>query len=118
MLGFVPVRDPLTACSRRHIVEWRSKRISCSGWNKDIFTIVLGQCLPGDRHKELATPEPEGPDYQECLQWHNETCCTAEFTQILAQANGSNIDGFHWNRCGDLSPRCRDYFVQIECFYR
>ena len=113
MLGFVPVRDQLSARSRRHIiVNFVAGRILTTVQN------TLGQCLPGDKHKELATPEPEGPDYQECLQWQNETCCTAEFTQILAQANGSNIDGFHWNRCGDLSPRCRDYFVQIECFYR
>ena len=79
---------------------------------------ITGQCLPGDKHKELASPEPEGPDYKQCLQWESSSCCTAEFTQVLAEANVTNIDGFHWNRCGDLSQRCQDFFIQIECFYR
>ena len=77
-----------------------------------------GQCLPGDKHKELSCPEPEGPDYQYCFQWSDETCCTAEFTSQLAVANVTNIDGFHWNRCGNLSPQCEDYFKRVECFYR
>lgn len=76
------------------------------------------QCLPGDKHKELASPEPEGPDYQACHQWRERTCCTAEFTQNLAHANVTNIDGFHWNRCGNLSLSCQQFFVRVECFYR
>ena len=77
-----------------------------------------GKCLSGDKHKELACPEPEGPDYEECFQWNDEACCTAEFTSQLAGANVTNIDGFHWTRCGALSPSCQQFFVKIECFYR
>jgi len=77
-----------------------------------------GECLSGDTHKELASPEPEGPAYQACFQWRNLSCCTAEFTQQLARANVTNIDGFHWNRCENLSPACERFFIRVECFYR
>ena len=82
----------------------------------DIF--LSGECLPGEKHKESVSPEPEGPDFKQCFLWKNASCCTAEFTQKLAHANVTNIDGFHWNRCGNLSPQCQRYFIEIECFYR
>ena len=69
-------------------------------------------------HKELASPEPEGPAYQACFQWRSLSCCRAEFTQQLARANVTNIDGFHWNRCGNLSPAGERFFIRVECFYR
>ncbi len=77
-----------------------------------------GECLPGDKHKELACPEPEGPDYKECFQWRDETCCTAEFTEQLDTPRVTDVDGFRWDHCGNLSKRCHDYFVSMECFYR
>ena len=77
-----------------------------------------GECLPGDKHKELACPEPEGPDYAYCHQWSNETCCTAEFTKQLAVPRVTEIDGFVWNSCGNLSDQCEEYFKRVECFYR
>ena len=78
-----------------------------------------GECLRGDRHKELACPEPEGPEYEACFQWSDETCCTASFTEQLAGATVQNIDGFHWSRCDPpLSQRCEEYFRRVECFYR
>lgn len=79
----------------------------------------LGECLSGDRHRELPCPEPEGPEYEACYQWSEETCCTAEFTEQLAGATVLNIDGFHWSRCDPpLSEQCEDYFQRVECFYR
>ena len=80
---------------------------------------ILGQCLTGDKHRELPCPQPEGPDYRACFQWSNNTCCTAEFTTQLENATVRNVDGFHWSRCPTpLSERCQDYFKRIECFYR
>ena len=40
------------------------------------------------------------------------------FFPVLFQANVSNIDGFHWSRCGPLSKACQKFFIEIECFYR
>ena len=79
---------------------------------------AVGECLPGDKHKELACPEAEGSDYKACFQWSNSTCCTAEFTEQLAGTYVTDVDGFRWDHCGPLSQRCHDYFVDIECFYR
>lgn len=74
------------------------------------------KCLVGDKHKE--SPGPEDETYKTCFLWKDAACCTAEFTQQLNAATVTNIDGFHWNRCGDLSPACQRFFVEIECFYR
>ena len=73
-------------------------------------------CLPGDKHK--SKPSPEGPEYAACHIFQESSCCTAEFTEQLSRATVTNIDGFHWNRCGDLSRSCEEFFVRIECFYR
>jgi folate receptor len=75
-------------------------------------------CLRGDKHIEKPVPEPEDESYQACFQWNDNACCTPEFTIQLANSNVSNIDGFHWSRCGDLSSQCRQFFIEIECFYR
>ena len=79
---------------------------------------LAGQCLSGDKHKELPCPEPEGPEYKACFQWSDETCCTAEFTEQLAAPVVSDVDKFRWDHCGPLSDRCNDFFVGVECFYR
>ena len=105
------------------VTMWSSDQVTVAqalGGNASALLPIpcTGECLPGDKHKELASPEPEGPGYAACLQWREETCCTAEFTQQLEEATVTNIDGFHWNRCGDLSPSCQEFFVRVECFYR
>jgi folate receptor len=93
--------------------------MGCDPHSSALLLCVLGRCLRGDRHKELACPQPEGPEYQACFQWSDQTCCTAEFTEQLAGATVRNIDGFHWSRCEPpLSDRCEEYFKRVECFYR
>ena len=78
-----------------------------------------GNCLEGDKHRELPCPQPETSDYRACFQWSDSTCCTAESTTQLANATVVNVDGFHWSRCDPpLSQRCQEYFKRIECFYR
>lgn len=78
----------------------------------------LDSCLEGVKHIYLPQPQPENEQYAECHQWKDGACCTPQFTQKLAMANVTNIDGFHWNRCGSLSTSCQRFFVKIECFYR
>ena len=79
---------------------------------------ITDSCLRGDKHTEFPRPRPEDEQYQACHQWQDGACCTANFTRQLATATVTNIDGFHWNRCGNLSKSCQNFFVQIECFYR
>ena len=74
------------------------------------------KCLEGEKHKEV--PSPEGDDYKACLAYRDRTCCTAKFTEQLAQATVTSIDNFHWNRCGALSKSCEAFMIHVECFYR
>ncbi|XP_065197887.1 riboflavin-binding protein-like [Sycon ciliatum] len=75
-----------------------------------------GLCIQGGRHKARASPE--GAGYSECFNYQQNSCCTANFTRILAAATVVSVDNFHWGRCGNLSQACEDFMIHIECFYR
>eukprot|EP00117_Sycon_ciliatum_P013389 scpid90446/ scgid14074/ Riboflavin-binding protein; Riboflavin-binding protein, plasma form; Riboflavin-binding protein, yolk major form; Riboflavin-binding protein, yolk minor form len=75
-----------------------------------------GLCVNGTKHK--TRPSPEGSDYAECHNYKQSSCCTANFTKVLAQATVTHIENFHWGRCGNLSKACEDFMIHVECFYR
>ena len=74
-----------------------------------------GLCIKGGRHKERPSSEV---GFRECHQYQSNSCCFANFTNILAAATVTSIDNFHWGRCGNLSSQCEDFMIHIECFYR
>ena len=77
---------------------------------------VEGVCLPGMRHKPKPTPEDDS--YKACHVFKNSSCCTSEFTNQLALNVVQKIGNFSWTLCGrNLSRRCQDYMVGVECFY-
>ena len=45
--------------------------------------------------------------FKTCHPWKEGACCSAEFTQQLDVEVVTNIDGFHWNRCGNFTPDCQ-----------
>lgn len=66
-------------------------------------------------HKD--TPGPEPKEFTECHPWKDNACCahgTVETAQKLKEGYGA---GFHWDRCGPLTPECERFFVQEACFY-
>ena len=77
-----------------------------------------GECLPGGKHEELASPAAEGAEYEACFQWRDGTCCTANFTRQLSADVITSVFEFRWDTCGNLSQRCQEYFKRVECFYR
>ena len=77
---------------------------------------VEGVCLPGMRHKPKPTPEDDS--YKACHVFKNSSCCTSKFTNQLALNVVQKIGNFSWTLCGgNLSRRCQDYMVGVECFY-
>lgn len=76
---------------------------------------VDGVCLPGSKHK--AKPTPEDSSYKACHVFKNSSCCTSEFTNQLAQPVVQGIRNFSWTRCGNLSAKCQEYMIGVECFY-
>ena len=76
---------------------------------------VEGRCLPGAKHKPK--PSPEDDSYKACHLFKNSSCCTSEFTNQLAVENVQRIGNFSWTLCGNLSKRCQDYMIGVECFY-
>lgn len=74
------------------------------------------RCLPGNNHKK--SPGPEGPEYKACHIFMKNTCCTSNFANQLAVPVIQKVDSFSWTLCGNLSKRCQDFMVGVECFYR
>jgi folate receptor len=66
-------------------------------------------------HKDEPGPEPD--NFTECHPWKESACCAHETVlsdETLKQGYGA---GYHWDRCGKLSPECERFFVQEACFY-
>ena len=76
---------------------------------------VEGRCLRGAKHK--SEPSPEDDSYKACRLFKNSSCCTSEFTNQLAVENVQRIGNFSWTLCGNLSKRCQEYMIGVECFY-
>lgn len=78
------------------------------------------QCLPGEKHKDFASPETDA--YSACLDYQSSSCCSAEFTQQLNQSTVTYIqdgdDIFNWSHCGAISEECETYMIEVECLYR
>ncbi|XP_065832217.1 riboflavin-binding protein-like [Oscarella lobularis] len=69
------------------------------------------KCLEGENHKEA--PSPEGDDYKACLAYRDRTCCTAKFTEHLAQATASitstGIDAVRSRNRAKCSPNVNNW---------
>ena len=74
------------------------------------------RCLSGAKHKEEASPEDSS--YAACLEYKDSSCCTADFTQQLAQSTVTEIrdgdDVFSWAKCGALSEECEAYLIEVS----
>ena len=89
-----------------------------------IYSLVLStksqerdnKCLPGEKHKEVPTPEDS---LYACHAYKEHLCCTSDFTKQLANRPIRKIGNFSWTPCNKpLSPKCEDFLIGIECFYR
>jgi folate receptor len=76
---------------------------------------VKGVCLTNERHK--SQPGPEDDSYKGCLVFKNSSCCKSDFANQLALPVVKGVGNFSWTLCGNLSPKCQEYMVGVECFY-
>lgn len=67
-------------------------------------------CLDGPFHK--ATPSPESEDFDECLSWQSEACCTAEVPRIIDLHKAVGLYNYSWDLCGTLSQEC-ETFIKV-----
>ena len=67
-------------------------------------------CLEGPFHKE--TPSPESEEFDECLSWQNEACCTVEVPQIIDMHKAVGLYNYSWDLCGPLSQEC-ETFIKV-----
>ncbi|GFO25662.1 folate receptor alpha [Plakobranchus ocellatus] len=71
-------------------------------------------CMLGKYHKSSPSPE-KGLVSKFCSPWAVRSCCTEE-TALDIHVNSAWLN-FDWNHCGQLSSRCREYFIMDSCFY-
>jgi folate receptor len=84
----------------------------------------LDQCYLAYFHKDGSQqidngehPSEEPENFQECHPWSERSCCFQETVETADKLNKAYGPGFHWDRCGPLSPACERFFVQEACFY-
>ncbi|XP_001508696.3 riboflavin-binding protein-like [Ornithorhynchus anatinus] len=86
-----------------------------------LFTVLshsdckIDTCLPGKYHKPSPGPEP---NMKACTLYLKNSCCPANFTELLAQSPVIGVSDTYWNRCGTLSKKCEEYMKKLECFYQ
>ena len=76
---------------------------------------VEGICLEEKRHKPKPTPEDDS--FKACHVFKESSCCTSEFANQLVGPVVQKVGNFSWTLCGNLSKRCQDFMVGVECFY-
>jgi hypothetical protein len=72
----------------------------------------------GSHHIDNGMHPTEEPDsFTECHPWSENSCCFQETVESAEKLNEAYGAGYHWDRCGTLSPACERFFVQEACFY-
>lgn len=69
-----------------------------------------GQCIKGSYHKPA--PSPETNEFKTCHAFKDSSCCTANFTVELVANETRNLYNHSWHRCGQLSAKCQQFWVQ------
>jgi folate receptor len=84
----------------------------------------LDQCYLAYFHKDGSQhidngehPTEEPGNFQECHPWSERSCCFQDTVDTADKLNKAYGPGYHWDRCGPLSPACERFFVQEACFY-
>lgn len=77
--------------------------------------IPIEKCWLDYYHKDDVGPEPE--TFTECHPWKESSCCRKETVGSAEKLKMAYGAGYHWDRCGKLSPECERFFVQEACFY-
>ncbi|KAK6172522.1 hypothetical protein SNE40_016158 [Patella caerulea] len=80
---------------------------------RNTYDDLINTCLDGRHHK--SKPGPESNLFNFCKPWKDRSCCTNQTSEDL-----HNTDAwlnFDWNHCQQLSPKCREHFMQDLCFY-
>jgi len=79
-------------------------------------TLSENHCHLNYYHKDGA-PTPEPDTLTECHPWQHSSCCNYDTVVSAKKINEAYGPGYHWDRCGALSPACERFFVQEACFY-
>jgi folate receptor len=74
----------------------------------------LDTCVATNYHKSKPGPEL---DITECVPWRGHACCTKSTTDAIKKDGGVSLFNMKWDHCGNLSKKCKDYFIKDTCFY-
>lgn len=73
----------------------------------------------GESHPINNADHPtEDPDkFSVCYPYAKDSCCFADTVSSEKKLKEGYGDEYHWDRCGQLSPACEQFFVMEGCFY-
>ncbi|XP_046853174.1 folate receptor beta-like [Xenia sp. Carnegie-2017] len=74
----------------------------------------LDRCIATSNHKKKPGPEY---DSKECVPWRSHGCCSANTTSAIKKDGALTLFNRKWNHCGNLSDKCREFFIKNTCFY-
>ena len=74
----------------------------------------LDRCIATNYHKGKPGQELE---ITECVPWRPHSCCSKNTADAIKKDGGLTLFNMKWNHCGNLSKKCRDYFIKDTCFY-
>jgi len=102
-------------CAQLNFVIWMvSTWCLMSSYVSGSFTAITPGCL-GEH--SLSTPTPE-PGLVNCPQYRELACCSVhQDSEVLPNANGTQLYNFNWNECGSLSTACQNFFQAESCYF-
>ena len=74
----------------------------------------LDKCIATNYHKSKPGQEL---GITECVPWRPHACCSKNTTDAIKKDGGLTLYNMRWDHCGNLSEKCRDYFIKDTCFY-
>lgn len=75
-----------------------------------VYSEAKDKCIEGTWHK--SSPSPETAEFKTCHVFKDSSCCTASFTVELMANETRNLYNHSWHRCGQLSAKCQEFWVQ------
>eukprot|EP00483_Globobulimina_turgida_P013183 UN13207 len=75
-------------------------------------------CLLKYYHKDFVTSETTIFSQTPCYPWKDANCCYYDTVKDIDTLLRDYEDiGYRWDRCGPLSEKCEQFFIQENCFY-
>eukprot|EP01061_Rhynchopus_euleeides_P030950 TRINITY_DN51300_c0_g1_i1.p1 TRINITY_DN51300_c0_g1~~TRINITY_DN51300_c0_g1_i1.p1 ORF type:complete len:336 (+),score=116.54 TRINITY_DN51300_c0_g1_i1:47-1009(+) len=80
-------------------------------------THMPNQCINSADTQHFDTPTSTNLGASPCNSWQEASCCKSAVVETASKLNAIYGESYSWDRCGALSPKCRQYFVLEACLY-